>query len=135
MKDKKRYKLLGSKLFLVGVLVGICFVSFNIAREMYKAYQIEQEVSEMDSEIDSLKSERVTLNEDLAYLQTKSFKELEYRTRSNSIRPDEEVWVLNNVDEEEVLDEETVERVDPEEINKKDDPKENWKLWWENFIN
>lgn len=78
---------------LVLVLVG-GFVAFQLGRQVYASWSIEQEVTRYQQEIAAIREQNAALARELDYLQSNAFVSSEARRMMNLGRPGERVLII-----------------------------------------
>lgn len=72
----------------------IIYLVIILGRSIYKNYNINQKISELEDEIIALRLDNENIKNLLLYYNTNSFKELEIRRRLGMQKPDEKVAVF-----------------------------------------
>lgn len=76
------------------VLAIIGFIIFNIGRSVYKNWQTNQKIADIEKAIVELEKQNKNLQNLIAYYQTNAFKELEARQKLGYLKPDEKVLII-----------------------------------------
>lgn len=113
---KSRFVIFVGGVFLV---VAVVFVG----RQLYKRYQIQQEIIGLQDEIAVLEKKGVELEELIDYFEAPEFRERQARLILNLQKPGEFAVALPIAEEEQVLEE-------GEEIQ----VTSNFEKWWEYFF-
>ena len=91
-------RFLGSRLFLVVLLLIAVFIALSFARAYYTDYTVRQEISRLEREIDQLETKKIESLEILDYVATDTFVEDTARTELNLKRPGEHVVIVQDLD-------------------------------------
>ncbi len=87
MKKKKQefsYKnILTSKYVLVVGLIILVFISVSFTKELLRRYKINQEISDLQTEVETLEERNAELAEVIQYLNSSAWQEKEARTKLN----------------------------------------------------
>lgn len=81
----------------IGLLLGIvalAFVLFRVYEETQKKRQIQNMINELQSEADRIDRENKRMKENLEFLSSRDYLEIEAKDKLNQKNPDEEVIVL-----------------------------------------
>ena len=86
------------KILILLALFGLVIFGFFVSRSSYKEIkrnrQIQQEISDLEREADTLKKNNQNLKEKIAYFETKDFQELEAKRELSFQKPDENVVIV-----------------------------------------
>lgn len=85
------HRILSSKLILIGSLVLLFFVSLGLGKIVYKRYQIQKEIKNIQKQITSAEGDNKKLSELIEYLSTDAFREKMARQKLNLQRDGETV--------------------------------------------
>jgi len=114
-------------MFLAAAVL-VLLVSFW-AREIYKKYQIQGEISALGRQISDLQTKNDELQGMISYFKTREYKERQARSLLNLQKPGEFAVALPNPDEPSHPD------IGSGAANAAPAPKAtNYKLWWEYFF-
>jgi cell division protein FtsB len=98
-----------SVIIKVGLIVGVAalvFVLFRVYEETQKKRQIQDMINQLQSEADRIDRENKRMKENLEFLSSADYLEIEAKDKLNQKNPDEEVIVLKtNVAQETALEE------------------------------
>jgi cell division protein FtsB len=84
----------GGIAWLVVLLVIGIFLAFQVGRQVYASWSINQEADRYRAEIAALEEENATLERELAYLQSDAYISAEARRLANLGRPGERVLII-----------------------------------------
>lgn len=84
----------GGIAWLVVLLVIGAFLAFQVGRQVYASWSINQEADRYRAEIAALEEENATLERELAYLQSDAYISAEARRLANLGRPGERVLII-----------------------------------------
>ncbi len=80
-----------SKIIILAVVV---YIFFNIGRSIWKNWQVSQKIKNYEGSIQTLEEQNNYLKNQLIYMQTDVFKELEARSRLGLKKPDEKMIIV-----------------------------------------
>lgn len=86
MKKKEEFSyrnILTSKYVLVAGLVILVLISISFTKELLRRYKINQEISELQTEVQTLEERNAELAEVIQYLNSTAWQEKEARTKLN----------------------------------------------------
>jgi cell division protein FtsB len=89
-------RFLTSRLFLLVTLPVVFMVTFGYLRSLFSGYKINQEISALQTEIQSLKKGKLESMRILDYVMSDSFVEAKARTELNMKKPGENVIIVTN---------------------------------------
>jgi cell division protein FtsL len=130
----------GKKSFFFGVFIffgflAIVFVAFSTYKELDKKKQVQIEIEKLQQEAARVNRENDSIQEKIAYLQSREYQEREAKDKLNLQSPGENVVVVKPsiVKESKVIDE-------PKEVVLSETPKQivpisNFKKWYNYFFN
>ncbi|HEY7526674.1 MAG TPA: septum formation initiator family protein [Candidatus Limnocylindria bacterium] len=84
----------GGVAWLVVLLVIGAFVAFQLGRQVYASWSINQEAARVQTEIDSMAAQNAELQRELDYLQSDAYISQEARKLANVGRPGEHVLII-----------------------------------------
>lgn len=84
----------GGIAWLVVLLVIGAFLAFQVGRQVYASWSINQEADRYRAEILALEEENVVLEQELAYLQSDAYISAEARRLLNVGRPGERILII-----------------------------------------
>lgn len=116
MQEKKRIisnKILSSKLLLVVSVLILLFFSTNLIRQIINRRDLQKDIAELESEINSLEKKNQELSNLIGYFESLDFVEKEARTKLNLRKPGEKIIV---VPEEGVAPEQTQESLEEDAV-------------------
>lgn len=90
----KWQKVLGSRWFLLVLLVIAIFVAVAYGRAYYRDYQVRQEIERMQNEVKKLEAKKIETMEILKYVKSSNFIEEKARTEMNMIKPGEQMAII-----------------------------------------
>ncbi len=95
---KKKIKLdlkaiYNSKLFLVGALIVLVFISISFAQELIRRAEINREIEKLRSEVSDLEERNADLADVITYLNSPNWQEKESRTKLNLKKEGENVVI------------------------------------------
>ena len=111
--------------YIIGV-IALIYLTILVGKAVYINYQTDQRVKKLKTNLDTLETENQNLKNQIAYVQTESFKEKEARRKLGLVKPDEKVVILSGDTNQ---PRSSVAPVEGQEESKKS----NYKLWWEYF--
>lgn len=137
---KKKKKLLNKMflnqiaLMLVGFII-IVLISIPLAKNMSKKYKVNNEIKDLQKEINDLEGRNTDLKELVKYLNSDRFVEDQARLKLNYKKPDEEVFIIKGMED----DNTSLDRKNPSYnipgLNKNEAKKENNIIkWWKYFF-
>lgn len=129
MLNKKSKSFLGRFSFQIAVccvLVVVFVLGSALSRELYREYQIKNEISKLQQEIESMEKDNYELSQLLEYYQTDEYKEAEARQRLNLKGEGEKVVMIENK-------ESSAEGI-PDEAQSQKDKSPNYVKWWNYFF-
>lgn len=122
-------KNLLSNLVTIIIILIIFYIIFNIGRSIWKNYQINREIANIEAEIESLKTKNSALKNLILYYQTDTFKELEARKKLGLKKSDEKVIIIpENDGQTKKNEEELFEKGQTQ--NSQIEKKPNYVKWW-----
>lgn len=85
MKRKKFFSknIFRSKLFLVGGVIILVFISISLVKEVLRRTEINQEIGQLEKEVGDLEERNAELADLIEYLNSTSWQEKEARTKLN----------------------------------------------------
>ena len=96
-RRRPRYTLPSSRgglaWLLVLVVIG-AFVAFQVGRQVYASWSINQEAARIQAEIDATQAQNARLQQELEYLRSDAYISLEAKKLENVGRPDEHVLII-----------------------------------------
>lgn len=131
MGKKWRLASVAVKIALLAGAVALSFVLFKVYKETLKKKQIQATIDELQREADELDRDNRKMKENLEFLSSVDYLEIEAKDKLNRKNPDEEVIVLKNNAVQKKEDDE------PEQINRTDEEKvavANHLKWWNYFF-
>jgi cell division protein FtsB len=93
-KAKKVFDFIFSWAAKIIILAVIIYIVFNIGRSIWKNWQVNQTIKNSEDSIKALEDKNSYLKNQLAYMQTDVFKELEARSRLGLKKPDEKMILV-----------------------------------------
>jgi len=111
--------------YIIGVL-GLIYLSVLVGRSVYTNWKTDQRVKKLKTELDTLEIGKQDLENQIAYFQTESFKEMEARRKLGLVKPDEKVVILQSEPQSES-------QSTSNQTNTNENNKPNYRLWWEYF--
>ena len=84
----------GGLAWLVVLLVIGTFVAFQVGRQVYASWSINQEAARVQAEIDSMAAQNAELQRELDYLRSDAYISQEARKLGNVGRPNEHVLII-----------------------------------------
>lgn len=84
----------GGLAWLVVLLVVGSFLAFQVGRQVYASWSINQEADRIRAQIQALEAENAALERELAYLLSDAYVSAEARRLRNLGRPDERVLII-----------------------------------------
>jgi cell division protein FtsB len=84
----------GGMAWLVVLLVIGAFVAFQLGRQVYASWSINQEAARVQAEIDSMAAQNAELKRELDYLRSDAYISQEARKLLNLGRPNERVLII-----------------------------------------
>lgn len=128
-RENQWRKFLGSRWFLVLLLVASVFISFAYGRAYYQDYQVRQEIQQLKDEVKRVESKKIETLEMLKYVKSSAFIEEKARTELNLIKPGEKVAVIEgetkNIPKIEA-------KLEPENIEMSN-PAKWWHFFWQDL--
>ena len=122
-----------SVIIKIGLLLGIValvFVLFRVYEETQKKRQIQNMINQLQSEADRIDRENKRMKENLEFLSSRDYLEIEAKDKLNQKNPDEEVIVLKtNIAQEAV----PAENIEPQK-NETVATLANHEKWWNYFF-
>lgn len=82
--------------FLAGALILAVLVAFAYGRAYYKDYQVRQDISRLQKEVENLSAKKLETIELLKYVKSKDFVEEKARTEFNLVKPGEQMAVFSS---------------------------------------
>lgn len=112
-------------------LAGIIFVSFSVFKEIKKKKEVQDEITKLQEEAEKINKENLNLQEKIAYLESRDYKEKEAKDKLNLQNPGENLIIIKpNLAKEEVSSEKQKASF-PQEAA---DETPNYKKWWNYFF-
>jgi len=91
-KDDGQWKqIFYSRWFLAVLILLSLFLSVSYLRAFYQEYKIKQQIKELQSDLDVLKTKKIETMEVLKYVNSADFAEEKARTAMNMMKPGENV--------------------------------------------
>ena len=122
------WKLAKSRYLLPVLLIGLVLVGISLGKEIMRKYQVDQEISSLETSIADLEHRNQELNNLINYLQTDAYKEIQAR-KQLGLQKEGEVAISIQSDL-------TKPEISPE--NSDDDNmteiKSNPRKWWDYFF-
>jgi cell division protein FtsB len=84
----------GGLAWLVVLLVIGAFVAFQVGRQVYASWSINQEAARVQAEIDAMAAQNAALQRELEYLHSDAYISQEARKLGNLGRPNERVLII-----------------------------------------
>lgn len=129
-KNKSSFFNFTSTLGRVVLLGLIILFLVNIIRSIYKNHNVKNEISQLETEVNELKNEKLNLQNRILYYQTDTYKELEARKHLNYKKIGENVVVLANAISSESKDmQDDVKHNSQTQSNSVDNSIPNWQKW------
>ncbi|MCL5794940.1 MAG: septum formation initiator family protein [Patescibacteria group bacterium] len=96
MKEKTRkvFDFVVSWAAKIIILAVIVYILFSIGRSIWKNWQVNQKIKNYENSIKTLEEQNNYLKNQLVYMQTDVFKELEARSRLGLKKPDEKMILI-----------------------------------------
>lgn len=126
--------LIWSIILLILIIFGL-FV-YALSKETAKKKRVEDEINLLKKEAEKIEMENMALNDRIAYLSSKDYREIQAKDKFNLQSPDENVIIINQEVEkvesspkikEKISDEELFAKIEIEKIP-------NYKKWWKYFF-
>lgn len=115
-------KIFSSFIVLILGIIVLAFLLRTWGKVIMRNYEINKEISRLQTEIENLEKSNKELSQLIEYLQTESFKEREARLRLNLQKLGEKVIVISPPEVSEI-------------VKKKEKEKEtNFLKWWKYFF-
>lgn len=93
-RENQWRKFLGSRWFLMLLLITSILISFAYGRAYYQDYQVRQEIKLLKDEVKRVESKKIETIELLKYVKSSAFIEEKARTELNLLMPGEKVAVI-----------------------------------------
>ncbi|PIR73708.1 MAG: hypothetical protein COU40_00975 [Candidatus Moranbacteria bacterium CG10_big_fil_rev_8_21_14_0_10_35_21] len=124
--QKKIFK----KALFVAILALIIFISTKIYQEFDKKNKIKKEIEAMEVQAEKIGKENLNIQEKIAYLKSRDFKEKEAKEKLNLQNPDENLVVIKPG----IISEITPEDNSPKKqvVQQISNPLKWWKYFFEN---
>lgn len=130
-KQSTLNRLLRSKLVIILELVILVGLSIALGKEVLLKYQVQNEISELETEISELEHRNVELGSLINYLDSDEYKEEQARLKLGLQKPGESViTVLGVSTESEIVPVESL----AYNTHTLDDTKTNPQRWWDYFF-
>lgn len=94
-RNSSAKKLLGSKYFLVFLVVAAILITFNVGRAYYQDYKIRQEITSLKEEVKKMEQKKLESLKILQYVSSDAFVEEKARTELNLKKPEENVMFVD----------------------------------------
>lgn len=88
-------KILTSKVFLVVILIGLGFLTFQLLKITNHKYKLQSELKPLNNEIERVEKEKEELSENFDYFKSESYAEKEARARLNLKKEGEKVVIVS----------------------------------------
>lgn len=130
----KNNKILNSRMFLLLLLVILSGVAFSLFKEVYRKYQINQEINKLKAEIESLTKNNQGLNDLIQYFEDGDYIEKEARRKLNLAKPGENMIIITG-EKDETAEKEDLRTDYADDIEKKESHYESTEApnplkWW-----
>lgn len=124
--NKKEASSFGQGLLAI-LVIGYMLVTLGFS--VFKNYKVNQEISDLKIEIETIKAKSIQLENEIVYYQTKSYVELEGRRRLGLKKPDETI-VIAPENRDIVVDNQTDGSVSPDKPKMPDSDEPNYQKWY-----
>lgn len=114
MKPTNRNRILN-----IAGAIAIVLLVIEVAQTVKKNFQLRQQITQLETEIQQLEEQKIELGYRIAYYQTDAFKEKEARDKLGLQKPGEGVIII------------PPKSVDSGAKKKPSKPKSNWQQWME----
>ncbi len=114
--------------FLFLLLGLVIIIAVGYARAYYEDYQVRQQISALEKEVEALQKKKFTSLELLERANTESFLEEKAKTELNLKKPDENVLIIPEIDDAATAQAESALKPTAEEA-----PLSNPRKWWYYF--
>lgn len=92
-KIKKEKKFYSQFSIVFGIFL-LVFISVSLVKEIVRRYEVNKEISQLETEIGRLESRNGELDQLITFFNTDEFLEQEARTRLNLQKPQEQVIII-----------------------------------------
>jgi len=125
-------RFLTSKAVLAGTFVVLVLLSISLGKEVYRSYQINQEISSVRADIAQLQQKNAELAHVIDYFKTDSYQEKEARQKLNLQKPGETAVAIppakaNETDQDKIASAQA-------KVDHPDDNSSNAEKWWNYFF-
>jgi len=93
-QGKKIKKILGSKITLFFLMLGLIWLVVNVVSVYYKKYKINKEIEDLKAQIANADKSDQQISEMIDYLSSQNFLEKQVREKLNMKKPGEEVVII-----------------------------------------
>ncbi len=93
-RETKWKKLFWSRWFLLAVAVLLLLIIFTFSRAYYRDYQVRQEISHLQNEVNRLEAKKIEVAKYLEFAKSKDFVEQQARAELNLIKAGEQMAII-----------------------------------------
>lgn len=139
-QESKIKKILGSKVTLFFLLLGLIWLVVNVVGVYYKKYKINKEILDLQAQISQTEKSNQQISAMIEYLSSQSFLEKSAREKLNMKKPGEEVVVVEVPKDLATTAPEIMTQAEPLMgggfIQQEEKPKEDSNIikWWKYFF-
>ena len=128
-KDDFKTRLFSSKIFIVCAFIILVFAITAVAKELYRKYQIQEEISALKEEIEKVEKSNREFSDLIEYLKTESYLEKGARLRLYLQKPGEKVVIVSQ-NPQGISEEKYSDGAEKAEEEKKSEEISNPRKWW-----
>jgi len=131
-------RLLSSKVFFFFMVIALVALLLNFVRESYHKYQLSEEISGLETEVERLEGRKQQLAGLMEYFGQESYLEKEARQRLNLKKPGERVIILSQKADADVKSDQGIDNILDDNTalgqNTENQEMANYWKWWEYFF-
>lgn len=128
-RENQWRQFLGSRWFLVLLLITSVLISFAYGRAYYQDYQVRQEIELLKDEVKRVESKKIETIQMLKYVKSSAFIEEKARIELNLLKPGEKVAVIEGESKDTIK---TEAKSEPDNIELSN-PLKWWHFFWQDL--